>query len=72
MHGVDSLLDTMRKKKTSWWYCTLQSPFVRARIQWPSCLAVSSPENKRHPAEKIDQRDTVQTVHTPSIPRQQR
>ena len=37
----------------------------------PSCLAVSSPENKRNHAEKIDQRDTVQTLHAPSTPQQQ-
>ena len=37
----------------------------------PSCLAVSSPENKRNHAEKIDKKDTVQTLHAPSMPHQQ-
>ena len=59
--------------KTSWRYCAFaKSNFVRARIQLPSCLAVPSPENKRHHAEKIHQRDTVQTLHVPSTSQQQR
>ena len=63
MHGVDSLLDTMRKKKNELVVlCFLQSQICQSKNPIAFMLG----------CEKIDERDTVQTLHAPSMSQQQR